>query len=53
MGAMRCLDTLCKGVASLISGKNSAQIRATFGIDNDWTPEEEEKVRQEIKWILN
>ena len=49
----RCLDVLCQSVANMIMGKSSQQIRELFGIENDWSPEEEEKVREEIKWILN
>lgn len=53
MGMTRCLDLLCKSVAMMIMGKSSEQIRELFGIQNDWTPEEEEKVREEIKWLIN
>ena len=44
------LDLTCAKVASMIKGKNPEQIRKTFGIENDFTPEEEEAVRAENKW---
>lgn len=44
------LDLTCAKVASLIKGKTPEQIRRTFNIENDFTPEEEEAVRQENKW---
>jgi S-phase kinase-associated protein 1 len=37
-------------VASLIKGKTPEEIRRTFGIVNDFTPEEEAQVRDENKW---
>jgi len=44
------LDLTCAKVASMIKGKTPEQIRKTFNIQNDFTPEEEEAVRQENKW---
>lgn len=44
------LDLCSAKIASLIKGKTPEQIRATFNIVNDFTPEEEEAVRQENKW---
>eukprot|EP01006_Ploeotia_vitrea_P060403 TRINITY_DN75839_c0_g1_i1.p1 TRINITY_DN75839_c0_g1~~TRINITY_DN75839_c0_g1_i1.p1 ORF type:complete len:179 (+),score=92.84 TRINITY_DN75839_c0_g1_i1:257-793(+) len=44
------LDLTCAKVASMIKGKKPEQIRKTFGIQNDFTPEEEEAVRAENKW---
>lgn len=44
------LDLTCAKVASLIKGKTPEQIRKTFNIQNDFTPEEEEAVRAENKW---
>lgn len=44
------LDLTCAKVASMIKGKNPEQIRKTFNIQNDFTPEEEEAVRAENKW---
>lgn len=44
------LDLTCKTVANMIRGKTPAQIRSIFHIKNDFTPEEEEKVRKENEW---
>lgn len=44
------LDLTCKTVANLIKGKTPEEIRKTFNIKNDFTPEEEEKVRKENEW---
>ena len=44
------LDLSCAKVASMIKGKTPEQIRKTFNITNDFTPEEEEAVRAENKW---
>lgn len=44
------LDLTCATVASMIKGKSPEQIRSLFNIENDFTPEEEEKIREENKW---
>lgn len=44
------LDLTCAKVASMIKGKNPEQIRRTFNIVNDFTPEEEAAVIAENKW---
>jgi len=44
------LDLTCATVASLIKGKTPDEIRRTFNIVNDFTPEEEAQVRDENKW---
>jgi S-phase kinase-associated protein 1 len=44
------LDLTCARVASMIKGKSPEEIRKTFGIDNDFTPEEEVQVRKDNKW---
>ena len=44
------LDLTCATVASLIKGKTPEEIRRTFNIVNDFTPEEEAHVREENKW---
>lgn len=46
------LDTCCRRVANMIKGKSPEEIRKQFGIKNDFTPEEEEKVRKENEWCL-
>ena len=44
------LNTTCKAVADMIKGKTPEEIRKTFNIKNDYTPEEEEQVRKENEW---
>lgn len=44
------LDVCCKTVANMIKGKSPEEIRRTFNIRNDFTPEEEEAVRKENEW---
>ncbi len=44
------LDLCCAKVASMIRGKTVEQIRSEFNIVNDFTPEEEARVREENKW---
>lgn len=44
------LDLTCATVASMIKGKSPEDIRATFNIKNDFSPEEEAQVREENKW---
>lgn len=36
--------------SSLTAGKTPEEIRRTFGIKNDFTPDEEEQVRKENEW---
>uniref|UniRef100_A0A6S9ADC6 S-phase kinase-associated protein 1 n=1 Tax=Ditylum brightwellii TaxID=49249 RepID=A0A6S9ADC6_9STRA len=44
------LDLTCATVASMIKGKTPEEIRQTFNITNDFSPEEEAQVREENKW---
>jgi len=44
------LDLTCAKIASMIKDKSIHQIRDTFGITSEFTPEEEEKMREESKW---
>ncbi|CAN8234521.1 unnamed protein product [Cochlearia groenlandica] len=46
------LDLTCQTVADMIKGKTPEQIRATFNIKNDFSPEEEEEVRRENQWAF-
>lgn len=46
------LDLTCQTVANMIVGKNPDQIRAHFGIENDFTEEEEEEIRKENQWAF-
>eukprot|EP00992_Anisonema_acinus_P000861 TRINITY_DN10309_c0_g1_i1.p1 TRINITY_DN10309_c0_g1~~TRINITY_DN10309_c0_g1_i1.p1 ORF type:complete len:183 (-),score=34.70 TRINITY_DN10309_c0_g1_i1:70-618(-) len=43
------LDLTCACFASMIKGKSPGQIHDLFNI-NDFTPEEEERIRQENRW---
>jgi S-phase kinase-associated protein 1 len=46
------LDLTCLTVANMIKGKTPEEIRKTFNIENDFTPEEEEEVRRENQWAF-
>ncbi|KAJ7554107.1 hypothetical protein O6H91_06G125600 [Diphasiastrum complanatum] len=46
------LDLTCQTVADMIKGKTPDEIRKTFNIKNDFTPEEEEEVRRENQWAF-
>lgn len=46
------LDLTCQSVADMIKGKTPEEIRRTFNIKNDFTPEEEEEVRRENQWAF-
>jgi S-phase kinase-associated protein 1 len=47
----RLVDLISAKVASMIRGRTSEEIRAIFNITNDFTPEEEARVREENAWI--
>ncbi|BFZ61146.1 hypothetical protein YB2330_002205 [Saitoella coloradoensis] len=44
------LDVGCKTVANMIKGKSPEEIRKTFNIVNDFTPEEEAQIKKENEW---
>jgi S-phase kinase-associated protein 1 len=46
------LNETCGTVADMIKGKTPEEIRKTFNIKNDWTAEEQAKIREENSWIL-
>ncbi|KAJ7953162.1 SKP1-like protein [Quillaja saponaria] len=46
------LDLTCQTVADMMKGKTPEEIRKTFHIKNDFTPEEEEAVRRENQWAF-
>lgn len=46
------LPPSCLTVANMIKGKTPEEIRKTFNIPNDFTPEEEEEVRRENQWAF-
>ncbi|KAG0337092.1 hypothetical protein BG004_007787 [Podila humilis] len=49
------LDLTCKTVANMIKGKSPEEIRKTFNITNDFTPEEQDQARREngktLDWV--
>tara|TARA_Y100000991_G_scaffold215681_1_gene207411 strand:- start:4774 stop:5277 length:504 start_codon:yes stop_codon:yes gene_type:complete len=47
------LDLTCAKVATMLKGKSVEEIRETFGIENDFTPEEEEEIKKENAWCEN
>lgn len=44
------LDIACTAVANIMKGKSPEELRKTFNIKNDFTPEEAEQVRRENDW---
>ena len=50
MDCQSLLNLACAKVASMIKGRAPEEIRKTFNIVNDFTPEEEAQVREENKW---
>ncbi|CAK9224487.1 unnamed protein product [Sphagnum troendelagicum] len=46
------VDLTCQTVADMIKGKTPEEIKKTFNIKNDFTPEEEEEVRWENPWAF-
>ncbi|KAI4985861.1 hypothetical protein ZWY2020_018491 [Hordeum vulgare] len=47
------LDLTCQTVADMIKGKTPEEIRKTFNIINDFTPEEEAEIRKENQWAFD
>jgi S-phase kinase-associated protein 1 len=46
------LDLTCQAIADMMVGKTPEEIRKTFDIVNDFTPEQEEEVRRENAWAF-
>ncbi|KAG7400078.1 suppressor of kinetochore protein mutant [Phytophthora boehmeriae] len=44
------LDLSCAKVATMIKGKTPEAIRSTFGITEEFTPEEQQRILEENKW---
>nr|CAB3468649.1 unnamed protein product [Digitaria exilis] len=47
------VDLACKTVAGMIVGKTTEQIREIFGIQSDFTSEEDEELRRENAWAFH
>ncbi|MCQ2820422.1 MAG: hypothetical protein MJ252_24420 [archaeon] len=47
------LELASSKVASIIKGKSPEEIRKTFNIQNDFTPEEETQIREENQWCMD
>ena len=50
MGIKPLLEFSGCAVACKMKGRSIVEIRALFNIENDFTPEEEEQIREENKW---
>lgn len=46
------LEMTAQAVADLIKGKTVKEIRKTFNIKSDFTPEEEEEIMKEHSWAF-
>ena len=46
------LDLTCQAAADKIKNKSVEEIRQIFHIENDFTPEEEEAIRNENRWAF-
>ncbi|MFS8025151.1 putative S-phase kinase-associated protein [Helianthus anomalus] len=46
------LDLTCQTAADMIKGKTPEEVRKTFNIKNDFTPEEEAELRRENAWAF-
>ena len=44
------LDEMCQRVADMIKGKTPDEIRKIFNVENDFTEEEEEKIKKQNEW---
>ena len=46
------LELASAKIASIIKGKTNEEIKQIFGIQNDFTPEEEQQIIEENKWCM-
>lgn len=46
------LEAGAKHIASLIEGKTVEEMREVLGVENDFTPQEEEELRRENQWAF-
>ena len=53
MDVQSLIELGCAKIASIIQGKTPEEIRDRFGIRNDFTPEEEERIQEENRWCEN
>lgn len=44
------LQLLCAKIASILRDKTTEEMREIMGVENDFTPEEEEKIKEENRW---
>ena len=51
MDVSSLLDLSCAKLASMMKGKRPAELKEMFGITVDFTPEEEEEIREANKWV--
>ena len=52
LDAKPLLDALCKEVANIIKVMSVEEVRSYFNIENDFTREEEDKIRAENAWAF-
>lgn len=46
----KLLDLTCQAIADHMKGLDVEGIRKKFNIENDFTPEEEAKIKEEFAW---
>lgn len=45
------VDITTQKIASMADGKTVEQLREIYGLENDFTPEEEEEIKQRFAWV--
>jgi S-phase kinase-associated protein 1 len=50
LNVQRLMDAGCRALADTIKDKSVEEMRAMFGIENDFTPEEEEEIKKQNAW---
>ena len=53
MGIKSLLELSSAKVASIIKGRSIEEIKRTFNIQYDFTPEEEQQILEENKWVMD
>ncbi|KAL6603115.1 hypothetical protein ACP70R_043476 [Stipagrostis hirtigluma subsp. patula] len=53
LGVEGIVELASQKIADMMKGKTVEGIRQTFGIQNDYTPEEEEEMRKEAAWAFD